>query len=90
MRSPLSYIGGKSRLVATIAPIVEATKHECYCEPFSGAAWILFGKRKEVSKTEVINDADGELVSFFRVIQCHLLAFIDLYRHAIVSRQIYE
>jgi len=29
-------------------------------------------------------------VSFFRVIQNHLLAFIDLYRHAVVSRQIFE
>jgi len=90
MNSPLKYMGGKSRLVSTIAPIVDTTPHECYCEPFAGAAWILFGKRKEVSKSEVINDADGELISFWRVIQNHLLAFIDLYRHAVVSRQIYD
>jgi len=78
MNSPLNYMGGKSRLVPTIAPIINSTPHDCYCEPFAGAAWVLFGKEKESSKSEVINDADGELVSFFRVVQNHLHAFIDL------------
>jgi len=59
MKSPLTYIGGKSRLAKTIAPIVDATPHECYCEPFCGAAWILFAKEKGTSKAEVVNDADG-------------------------------
>ena len=90
MNSPLNYMGGKSRLVPTIAPIVNNTPHDCYCEPFAGAAWVLFGKEKSASKAEVINDAEKELVTFFRVVQCHLLPFIDLYRHAVVSRQIYE
>ena len=83
-------MGGKSRLVSTLVPIIEATPHDAYCEPFCGAAWVLFGKPPGVSKCEVINDADGELVRFFRVIQNHYLPFIDLYRHAVVSRQIFE
>lgn len=90
MNSPLRYMGGKSRLVKTLHPIIDATKHECYCEPFCGAAWMLFGKDPNSSQSEIINDADGELVSFFRVVQNHLLPFIDLYRNAIVSRQMYE
>jgi len=89
MKSPISYMGGKSRLVKTLVPIVEATPHDCYCEPFCGAAWVLFGKSPNVSKSEVINDADGELVSFFRVLQNHYLPFIDLFRHAVVSRQMF-
>jgi DNA adenine methylase len=83
-------MGGKSRLVSILLPIVEATPHDCYCEPFCGAAWVLFAKPPGVSKVEVINDADGELARFFRVLQNHYLPFIDLYRHAIVSRQIFE
>ena len=90
MNSPLNYMGGKSRLVPTIVPIIHSTPHDCYCEPFGGAAWILFGKDRDISKAEVMNDADGELVRFFRILQNHLLYFIDCYRHAIVSRQIYE
>lgn len=83
-------MGGKSRLVKTIVPIIEGTPHVCYCEPFCGAAWIMFGKDPETSKCEVINDADNELVSFFRVVQRHYIPFIDMYRHAVVSRKIFE
>ena len=47
----------------------------------------MFGKEREASKSEVINDADGELISFWRCVQNHYLWFIDLYRHTVVSRQ---
>lgn len=90
MKSPICYMGGKSRLVKTIVPIIDTIPHVCYCEPFCGAAWILFGKDPDVSKCEVINDADGELVSFWRVVKKHYLPFLDLYRNAIVSRQMFE
>lgn len=90
MKSPLAYMGGKSRLVKIIAPLINQTPHICYCEPFCGAAWILFGKDQSTSKCEVINDADGELVSFWRVIQRHYLPFVDLYRSAVVSRQMFD
>ena len=90
MKSPIPYMGGKSRLVPVLLPIIEQTPHDCYCEPFCGGASVLFGKPTDTSKAEVINDADGELVSFFRVLQNHYLPFIDLYRHAVVSRKIFE
>ena len=83
-------MGGKSRLVKKIVPIVEGTPHTCYCEPFCGAAWILFGKTPDSSECEVINDLDNELVSFWRVVQRHYLPFVDLFRHAVVSRQIFD
>lgn len=83
-------MGGKSRMVKTIVPMIHKIPHTCYCEPFCGAAWVLFGKDPDVSECEVINDADGELVSFWRVVQKHYLPFVDLYRSAIVSRQMFE
>lgn len=88
MNSPLSYLGGKSRLVSRIVPMIG--DHECYCEPFCGAAWILFSKDPAASKVEIINDADGELITFWRVIQNHLEEFLRFYRFAVVSRQIYD
>lgn len=90
MKSPLAYMGGKSRMVKTLVPMIHKIPHTCYCEPFCGAAWVLFGKDPEVSECEIINDADGELVSFWRVIQKHYLPFVDIYRSAIVSRQMFE
>ena len=87
MRSPLCYLGGKSRLAPVIVPKIP-TDHECYCEPFCGAAWILFAK--EPSRCEVINDLDGELVTFWRVVQNHLIPFLDYFKFAVVSRRIFE
>lgn len=86
MKSPLCYLGGKSRLAPIIVPRIP--DHDCYCEPFCGAAWILFSK--EPSRCEVINDLDGELVTFWRVVQNHLLPFLDYFKYAIVSRRIFD
>ena len=52
MNSFLSYMGGKSLLTKKIIPLIP--QHQCYCEVFSGAAWLLF--RKEESEVEIIND----------------------------------
>jgi DNA adenine methylase len=62
--------------------------HVCYCEPFCGAAWIFF--TKEPSKVEVLNDADGELVNFWRVIQNHLQPFMDYFKYAVISRRLWQ
>lgn len=86
MKSPLNYLGGKSRLASTIVPLLPP--HICYVEPFCGAAWILFSK--EPSKVEVINDADGELVNFWRVIQNHLQPFLDYFKFAVISRKVFD
>ena len=90
MKSPLAYMGGKSRLVGTLVPVIESTPHVCYCEPFCGAAWILFGKSETCSSCEVINDLDGELVRFWRCVQRHYLPFLDLFRNAVVSREMFD
>lgn len=42
MDSPLSYIGGKSRLSESI--IQKIPDHLTYVECFSGAAWVFFRK----------------------------------------------
>jgi len=87
MRSPLSYLGGKCRLAERIVKHIP-TDHVCYCEPFCGAAWVFF--RKAPSKAEVINDADSELVTFWRVIQNHLEEFLRYFKYAVVSREIFD
>ncbi len=86
MKSPLCYLGGKSRLAKTITEKIP--EHVCYVEPFCGAAWVFFNKNP--SKAEVINDRDSELVTFFRVLQNHLEEFMRYYKFAITSREIFE
>ena len=80
------WIGGKRRLAKHILPLFPA--HTCYVEPFCGAAALYF--LKAPSKTEVINDINGELVNLYRVVKHHLEEFVRQFKWALVSRQIYK
>jgi DNA adenine methylase len=86
MNSPLSYIGGKSKLSEMITSMTP--KHKTYIEVFSGAAWVFF--RKEPSQYEVINDLDSDLVSFYRVLQNHLEEFLRQFKWLLSSREWWE
>lgn len=44
-------------------------KHHCYCEPFSGGLAVLLAKPR--SEIEVINDLNGELITFYRCVRFH-------------------
>lgn len=64
-RSALRIYGGKRRKADWI--ISQFPAHTCYVEPFGGAMSVLL--RKQPSVCEVYNDADSELVNFFRVLR---------------------
>ncbi|MBL0877934.1 DNA adenine methylase [Serratia ureilytica] len=82
----IPWIGGKRRLAKHILPLFPA--HTCYVEPFCGAAALYF--LKAPSKTEVINDINGELVNLYRVVKHHLEEFVRQFKWALVSRQIFK
>lgn len=86
MNSPIAYIGGKSKLANTIISMMP--DHKAYCEVFAGAAWVFF--RKEPSQFEVINDLDGDLICFYRVLQNHLEEFLKQFRWILASREWFE
>lgn len=87
IRSPLAgWLGGKWQLSRQIVPLIP--QHECYAEPFAGAAWVLF--RKPPSGAEVLNDLNREIVTLYRVIQHHLEEFVRYFRWALVSRDEFE
>lgn len=72
MKQPFSYYGGKQRMASKIIPLIP--KHTVYVEPFSGGASVFWKKPwPEVSSThhyrEVLNDTDGRIVNFYRVLQ---------------------
>lgn len=83
MRSPIKWAGGKSRLRKQIIALIP--EHTCYLEPFAGAAWVLFGK--DPSPVEILNDIDGELINFFRVVKNQPEAFIQSFDLELVSRE---
>jgi DNA adenine methylase len=83
MDSPLCYIGGKSRLSDIISQGIP--EHKSYCEVFAGAAWVFF--RKEPSKYEFLNDLDGNLIAFYRVVQNHLEEFLRQFKWLLSSHE---
>lgn len=64
-RPALRYYGGKWRLAPWIVSYFPP--HMCYVEPFCGAASVFL--RKDPAEFEVLNDLDGDLINFFRVLR---------------------
>lgn len=83
MKSPLCWVGGKSKLADRICNLIPDHKH--YAEAFAGAGWVFF--RKDPSKYESLNDINGDLVSFYRVLQNHLEEFCKQFKFILSSRE---
>lgn len=83
------YQGGKRILAKTIIERIKQIPHTCYAEPFVGMGGVFF-RRTEVPTLEVINDYNQEVSNFFRVLQRHYTAFLDLLRFQIPSRAAFE
>lgn len=66
MKSPLRWPGGKGRLTGAILPHVR--KHDAYVETCCGGAAVFWAKPRDLSNAEILNDADGDLVNFYRVL----------------------
>lgn len=86
MSKLVPYLGGKRLLAKTIVKLLPP--HELYCEVFGGSATILL--EKSVSKIEILNDLNGEVINLFRVVQNHIEEFIRQVRWTIISRDEFE
>lgn len=64
-RSPVPYFGGKSWLAPRLAGVLPTHKH--YVEVCGGSLAMLLAKRP--SKQETVNDLDGFLMTFWRVLR---------------------
>lgn len=64
------WIGGKRLLARRICALLSLTPHDCYAEPFVGMGGV-FLRRAARPRTEVINDAAGDVVNLYRVLQRH-------------------
>ncbi len=83
------YIGGKSRLAARICAKIEVTPHKLYAEPFIGMGGV-FLRRTKRPQAEVINDRSKDVSTFFRVVQRHYVAFVEMIRFQISTRTEFE
>lgn len=81
MKTPISYYGGKQRLVPEILPLIP--QHTQYVEPFCGGAAVFWAKPP--SAHEVINDLDGRVVNFYRVLQTRFAELQSMIRGTLHS-----
>ncbi|MBN7460702.1 D12 class N6 adenine-specific DNA methyltransferase [Mycobacteroides abscessus subsp. abscessus] len=64
-KSPVPYFGGKSWLAPRLAAVLPPHKH--YVEVCGGSLAVLLAKRR--SRQETVNDLDGHLMTFWRVLR---------------------
>lgn len=83
------YIGGKKQLARRLVSMINATEHQTYAEVFVGMGGV-FLRRTMRPKCEVINDWSEDVATFFRVIQHHYVAFLDMMRFQVTSRAGFE
>lgn len=65
MKPPCSYFGSKGRIAQRIVDLMPPHSH--YVEPFAGGLSVLLAKPP--SAMETVNDLDGYLVNFWRVLR---------------------
>ncbi len=86
MKTPISYYGGKQKLVPTILPMIPA--HQMYAEPFVGGGAIFFSKPP--SNIEVINDTNTELINFYRMLQNKYVELESMVKVTLHSRRLHK
>ena len=64
-KPPFAYYGGKTTLAEKIVALLP--EHSHYVEPFAGSLAVLLAKRS--ATWETVNDLDGDLMTFWRVLR---------------------
>jgi DNA adenine methylase len=83
IKPAVSWPGGKSRYVDRILPLIP--EHTCYVEPFAGGLAVLLAKPR--SDMEVINDLNGDLITFYRCVRFHSDVLLTELEFVLNSRQ---
>src|SRR4051812_14607384 len=86
MRTPITYYGGKQTLVKRLLALIAA--HHLYCEPFFGGGALFFAKPP--SEVEVINDINGEVIVFFKVVQKKFAELQKEIKATLYSRELWR
>lgn len=83
------YLGGKRNLARRLCSIIDSIDHVAYAEPFVGMGGV-FLRRSRRPKCEVINDLNEDVTTFFRILQRHYVAFMDMLRFQLTTRAGFE
>jgi len=82
-------VGGKKQLARSLAERIEQIPHDLYGEAFAGMAGVFF-KRRLAPPVEVLNDLNRDVATFFRVLQHHYQALMDMLKWQLSSREEFD
>ncbi|MFA6922898.1 MAG: DNA adenine methylase [Bacteroidales bacterium] len=86
MKPPLTYYGGKQKLAERIISMIPP--HKTYCEPFFGGGAVFFAKPP--AELEIINDSNGELINFYRILKTNYKKLAKEIKATLHSREEHE
>lgn len=86
LKTPISYYGGKQKLVPAILPLIPP--HKFYCETFVGGGAVFFSKPP--SLVECINDTNKELINFYCVLQNRFVELEKMVHVTLHSRSLHD
>lgn len=89
VRPVAGYVGGKRGLAKRLVGLIEDIPHETYAEPFVGMGGV-FLRRAWRPPSEVINDWSRDVATFFRILQRHYVAFLEMLRFQLTTRAEFE
>jgi len=89
VRPVAPYLGGKRNLAKRIVAEIDLVPYAIYAEPFVGMGGV-FLRRERAPKSEVINDRSREVSGFFRILQRHFVAFMEMIKYQLTTRAEFE
>lgn len=84
-----AYIGGKRKLARAICRAIERIPHHSYAEAFMGMGGV-FLRRTRAAPAEFVNDWSEDVATFYRILQRHYVAFLDMLRFQLSTRAGFE
>ena len=84
----LKYFGGKSRRAPWLAGLLPWEKRSCYVEPFGGMMSVLL--YREPVNMEIFNDANGDIVNWWRCVQSSRDEFVQMIEATPKARSEFE
>lgn len=86
MKTPITYYGGKQKMLPHILPLIPP--HRIYTESFFGGGAVFFAKEK--SESEVISDTNHMVIDFYRVLREDFQALKEKIEGTLFSRATYK
>lgn len=86
MKTPITYYGGKQKLLPVILPLFP--QHKTFTEPFIGGGAVFWAKAR--SDVEVVNDNNREIINFYQVTQSNFTKLEKMISATLHSRSLYN